>query len=80
MKFIALTLALLSIEIQSQPNYIGGNSFNNFMNNPNQIDKFLQDVHGELNEACKTIPSVGKAVLSLRQVQQAIGTLLDSSN
>ena len=42
MKLIALTIALLSIEIQSQPAYNGGNSFNNFVNNPNQIDEFLK--------------------------------------
>ncbi len=53
---------------------------NSIYNNPNLVDKFLEQTHGKLHDACKTIPGVGKAVLSLRQYQQGIFGLLDSSN
>lgn len=35
---------------------------------------------GKVDEACKNIPGIGPAVLSIRQAQQAIDSLLDSSN
>lgn len=40
----------------------------------------MEELTGKVDEACKNIPAIGPAVLSIRQAQQAIDSLLDSSN
>ena len=67
MKYFALTLALLTIELSAQVPYIGGNDLNSLQNNPNTINAFLKATRGQLEEACKSIPGVGKPVLALKQ-------------
>ncbi len=81
MKFNSLILALfLTGEILGQRAYIGGNDPNFLENNPAFINKFLEHTKGTLDEACKQIPGVGSAVLSINQIQQSISNLLDSTN
>ena len=70
----------LSFNSQHQA-YVGGNDLNTIYNNPAFMDQMLKKLSGgKLAESCKNIPAVGKAVLSIRQLQQAVSTLLDSSN
>lgn len=75
------TLLLITPAItQSQVNYVGGNNPQTIMNNPALIMKFLEQTTGKIQEACLQIPGVGYAVLSIRQCQQSINTLLNSEN
>ena len=60
-----LILAIALVSTQT-PNYIGGNNLNTIYNNPNLVDQFLIQTHGKLDQACETIPGIGKAVLSLK--------------
>ena len=78
MKFILLLFVMNMHKLQ-QP-YIGGNDPNFIFNNPSLIAKFQKQLTGKVSEACKVIPGIGQAVLSIRQMQQAIEALMDNSN
>lgn len=78
-RLIFLMLSFSSL-IRPQANYIGGNQPNYLQNNPALITKFMEQLTGKVEEACKTIPGIGSAVLSIRQAQQAVDSLLDATN
>lgn len=61
-------------------NYIGGNKVDFISSNPALITKYMEQLTGSVTEACKSIPGVGPAVLSLKQAQSGIDTLLDTTN
>ena len=81
MKLINLLITIaISNEFLCQQPYIGGNDPNFLMNNPSLTKELLLKTKGKVAEACKNIPGIGAAVLSIRQYQQAIEALLDNSN
>ena len=67
MKLINLLITIaISNELLCQQPYIGGNDPNFLMNNPSLTKELLLKTKGKVAEACKNIPGIGAAVLSIR--------------
>lgn len=77
---VLLTICALAASSSAQLNYIGGNKVDFISSNPALISKYMEQLTGSVTEACKSIPGIGPAVLSIRQAQAGINTLLDSTN
>lgn len=66
---VRLSMFVLIGQHISQPNYIGGNNVNFIGTNPSFVNQYMERLTGQVTEACKSIPGIGAAALSIKQAQ-----------